>query len=379
MRAGTAYRHLTLFVPLSDLRGGRPVFRIRLRSGERWVGRMKMKRNIAFWSYARADDQAEQGRITMLARDIAEQYTMLTGEPVRLFVDQDDLMWGADWHSTINATLSRTAFFVPVVTPRFLQRPQCRRELNFFARRADQLGVRSLIMPIRYTALPEPGYSIPDPLAALIGTFNSVGWEEHRLEGRESPSYRRAVSDLASRMVGIGAELERNPPAGSTPAPPPRVREQLDVLVGRAVELGGSALEISLALVELQRARAAGGAAEVRRLASDLDHAVRLFAAKVYEVVDLLYDIDPAALARLDPAAEPDLVAAVRTAERAFGDAGKAAERLAGELLGLAGSGWGTSAVERGLRIALGVFAEGTGITTRWVALLDSRSRGGRA
>jgi hypothetical protein len=42
-----------------------------------------------FWSYVHADDQAEGGRISRLARDLAGQFEMFTGESLDLFLDED--------------------------------------------------------------------------------------------------------------------------------------------------------------------------------------------------------------------------------------------------------------------------------------------------
>jgi hypothetical protein len=36
-----------------------------------------------FWSYVHADDEAEGSRISRLARDVAGQFQILTGEPQR--------------------------------------------------------------------------------------------------------------------------------------------------------------------------------------------------------------------------------------------------------------------------------------------------------
>jgi hypothetical protein len=64
-----------------------------------------------FWSYVHADDEAEGGRITSLARDLAAQFEMLTGEQLALFLDKDALQWGDDWQRQINSNLEGVAFF----------------------------------------------------------------------------------------------------------------------------------------------------------------------------------------------------------------------------------------------------------------------------
>src|SRR6266496_3910684 len=88
----------------------------------------------AFWSYAHRDDEAENGRIAGLARDVVAQYEMITGEMIELFLDTDSLEWGDEWRPKVDASLSSVAFFIPVLTPRYFQSVECRRELNFLTR-----------------------------------------------------------------------------------------------------------------------------------------------------------------------------------------------------------------------------------------------------
>lgn len=55
-----------------------------------------------FWSYVHDDDNAEGGRICRLARDIVDQYQMLTGEEIHLlFQDKEDIQWGDKWRKEI--------------------------------------------------------------------------------------------------------------------------------------------------------------------------------------------------------------------------------------------------------------------------------------
>ena len=74
-----------------------------------------MAKSQGFWSYVHADDQAEGGRLSRLARDVADQFQMLTGETTSLF--QDAIKWGENWRDKIDSSLASIAFFIPVMTP----------------------------------------------------------------------------------------------------------------------------------------------------------------------------------------------------------------------------------------------------------------------
>jgi len=171
-----------------------------------------------FWSYVHADDQADGKRVTRLARDVVDQFQMLTGESISLFLDKDSFTWGDDWHSKIDSSLSSVAFFIPVMTPRYFMSPECRRELQFFARRATELGIKELILPLHYVevaALHDD--STNDELVTLVRTFQWEDWRELRFSEVSSEAYRRGVARLASRLVEANKQAEKTALVVTTP------------------------------------------------------------------------------------------------------------------------------------------------------------------
>jgi hypothetical protein len=162
-----------------------------------------------FWSYVHADDDADGGRIIQLAHDIVAQYEMLSNETVELFLDRDGIVWGADWERRIETSLATIAFFIPTLTPRYFASPSCRNELNSFARRATDLGVQELLLPILYMDVPGLEDDPPsDDLLALVKRFQWVDWRELRFADRFSSEYRRAVASLAERLVAANRTAE---------------------------------------------------------------------------------------------------------------------------------------------------------------------------
>lgn len=160
-----------------------------------------------FFSYVHRDDVAEGGRICQLARDIKDQYEMLTGESISLFIDRDAIKWGEKWKELIDKNLASVAFFIPVLTPRYFQSPECRRELNSFARRATELGYKDLILSLLYadiSSLEEED----DALVKLARSFQWEDWRDLRFKEIKSEEYRAAVAKLASRLVEANRESE---------------------------------------------------------------------------------------------------------------------------------------------------------------------------
>jgi hypothetical protein len=162
-----------------------------------------------FWSYVHLDDQAEHERITRLAKDVKEQFQMLTGEEISLFLDKDSIEWGENWREAIDSNQASVAFFIPVLTPRYFMRPECRRELETFARQATNLGVKELVLPLLYINVPElQNENTTDELMQLVRTFQWENWQELRFLEVTSEGYRRGVDRLATRLVEANRQAE---------------------------------------------------------------------------------------------------------------------------------------------------------------------------
>jgi hypothetical protein len=159
-----------------------------------------------FWSYTHADDDAEGGRIVRLAHLLVAQYGLLTGEDIQLFVDRSALEWGDAWRDRIDSALARTTYFVPIVTPRYLRSDECGRELLRFSREARSLGVNELLLPVLYAELGDVDPT--DEAMTLIGTHQWSDWKTLRLTDEASAEHRRAVSDMAERLVRAGRQAE---------------------------------------------------------------------------------------------------------------------------------------------------------------------------
>lgn len=129
---------------------------------------------------------------------------MLTGTRIDVFLDRTDITWGQEWRRRINEGLEGTLFFIPVISPRYFQSDECRKELLTFAAHAESLGVRELLLPLVYVPVPDLSSDDPsDEAVALVARTQYVDWTELRLEDQDSPAYRRAVNALAARLVGI--------------------------------------------------------------------------------------------------------------------------------------------------------------------------------
>ena len=171
-----------------------------------------MARAAGFWSYTHQDDLQDGGRITRLATLLRNEYELLTAEELTLFVDRDAIQWGDEWRTRIEEALAGTTFFIPIITPRFFQSLECRRELLRFAGEARSLGLEELLLPVLYVAVPPLSESNPeDEALALIASTQWVDWRSLRLVDETSAEYRQGVNGLAQRLADISQRLESIP------------------------------------------------------------------------------------------------------------------------------------------------------------------------
>ena len=174
-----------------------------------------MTSSKGFWSYVHDDDRAEGGRIVRLARDIVDQYQMLTGENINLlFLDKDNITWGDEWRKELDSSLASVAFFIPVITPRYFMSPECRRELQYFIGRTSESGLNDLLLPLHYVNVPAlTDETTEDELIERVKTFQWEDWRNLRFSDVSSEKYRLGIAKLAEKLV------EANKHAEETTAP----------------------------------------------------------------------------------------------------------------------------------------------------------------
>lgn len=172
----------------------------------------KMTGIRGFWSYAHKDDAAENGLIVELSKSIQKEYEFITGNNLTIFVDKDDIAWGEKWRERIDTGLDTATFFIPIITPTYLSRLECRKELIRFTQNAEKNGTQELVMPIIYAAI--PGFddeNSDDELVSLIKEYQYIDWRPYRFEEPTSRKYAQGVNKLAQRLNELNEKLNEKP------------------------------------------------------------------------------------------------------------------------------------------------------------------------
>ncbi|MEW6403675.1 MAG: hypothetical protein AB1649_17915, partial [Chloroflexota bacterium] len=110
----------------------------------------------------------------------------------------------------LDSNLISVAFFIPVITPRYLQSVECRREIQSFVLRASNLGIRELVLPLIYVDVPDLNNAAStDEVMRIINTYQWKDWRDLRFFDVTSGEYRRAVAEIASRLVEVNQPIEK--------------------------------------------------------------------------------------------------------------------------------------------------------------------------
>jgi TIR domain len=167
---------------------------------------------IAFWSYTHRDNELENGKIRRLADAIANEFELLTGRRLEIFVDSSAIDWGDEWKKVIDNALTRTAFFIPLLTPLYLKSEQCRREFIQFIGRATSVDARDLVLPIYYADASEiAAVETTDEVARLAQDIQWQDWRTLRLADESGREYRVAVNILAKRLADLSERFSDSP------------------------------------------------------------------------------------------------------------------------------------------------------------------------
>ncbi|HVC63164.1 MAG TPA: SUMF1/EgtB/PvdO family nonheme iron enzyme [Acetobacteraceae bacterium] len=182
-----------------------------------------------FWSYTSSDDRASGGRLSRLRLLLAQHLQLRIGrEPkVQIFQDVAAIPYGTDWLKEIHRALDASSFFIPIVTPAFLQSEMCCQEVMHFHAREAALGRDDLIFPLHYIDVDDVDESrrqeVRDPrVLALLRARQMIDFRQLRLRDPKSETVEEKL-DAFARSLRLALRRQNGAPAavGAAPAPPP--------------------------------------------------------------------------------------------------------------------------------------------------------------
>ncbi len=155
-----------------------------------------------FLSYARADDEADDGRITRLHATLERKLHAAAGRSIPIFLDHVALEWGAAWEQCIDDGIDRTMFVIALLSPSFFASTWCRRELTRFIERERTLGEEPLVFPILWRPIDE--VSEADRLG--LDRWLRDDWTARKYVEPDSAEVQRALDTMGSAIARAVAQ-----------------------------------------------------------------------------------------------------------------------------------------------------------------------------
>lgn len=168
---------------------------------------MDSVRYDAFWSYAHEDNSRQSGRVLGLAAALQDEFSVVTGDELELFIDRDSVGWGDLWRERIDQALGEAPFFIALVTPKYVRSVECRKELLAFSREAKSRGIAQLLLPILFIDVDGLDENNEDEVLAILARTQYVDWTSLRLRQANDPLVLAAVNSLVNQIRALRSEV----------------------------------------------------------------------------------------------------------------------------------------------------------------------------
>lgn len=194
-----------------------------------------------FWSYARHDGENSSGRMDLLHKLISDELgaQLAVGRAADIFLDKSSIHTGDEWERMITDRLAEASFLIAILTPNFLQRPWCSKEIMLFRERERELGLSNLIFPIEYMDIADwrgrARHHVADQEALkLLESRQIKSFADLRFDDPNSRDVRRFIHDLCKEIKDRLFPLIYAPPTAQIPTtltPPPAEPPRTAIIV----------------------------------------------------------------------------------------------------------------------------------------------------
>ncbi len=160
---------------------------------------MDVKKKVqGFFSYVRQNDKHSGGSLTLIRKSIEAELWEQFGEPIEVFQDQEDILWGELWKKKIINSIASSSFFIAIITPSYLKSEPCRFELEQFLKIEKLIGSER-ILPLIYIDTPELKKT-KEPVFAELNNRQWFDWTNRRFSSLTSSSTRKQISKLTREI-----------------------------------------------------------------------------------------------------------------------------------------------------------------------------------
>lgn len=181
---------------------------------------------VAFMSYVHDVNRHDNDYLSKFRDRLEGELTVLSGEPFTIFQDRTHIHAGHKWEDRLAEYLSKSTLLLAIITPSYYNSEWCRKELEHFLDREQQVGSGPLVVPVYYISSEKledwrqwPG----DRVVRALATYHYADWRKLRRVGLNMPSARKQLTLLATHVLDTfkgleaGGDLSRRTVAVRTP------------------------------------------------------------------------------------------------------------------------------------------------------------------
>lgn len=159
-----------------------------------------MLNTVAFFSYRRPDDEATDGLISKIHQVMQNRLVPYLGEDVEIFLDTDDIKTGDDWPERLQQALDAANYLIPILSPNFFKSDYCRRELERFFEKEDELNRYDMVLPVYLFEIPNYSIHADDELIAKTARRNHENWLAFNASTEVDQEFRSQISKFADQL-----------------------------------------------------------------------------------------------------------------------------------------------------------------------------------
>lgn len=145
----------------------------------------------AFLSYARFDDEADNGKITEYGKKISTRVRGHLGQEFRIFQDSLSIFPSELWEDKIFKVLNDSSFLIAFITPNFFKSEYCKKEFQYFSQKENI----NHIIPIHHISCDHLKESVD--WYGDVFKFQVEDWRNIRFQSLTSSYVEEKIDNLA--------------------------------------------------------------------------------------------------------------------------------------------------------------------------------------
>lgn len=166
-----------------------------------------------FFSYAHADNAFDF--LSHFKEDLCTEFKIISSSALDLYIDRETISWGDNWRKSIASGINDASFFIPILSPNYFKSGSCRAELTQYMNKAEELGVKDLLLPLLFVNIKSDWLGLDDALVSSVLEYQYLDITSLRFLERGSGQYIKIVNCAAARLWEANARLISMVEAGS--------------------------------------------------------------------------------------------------------------------------------------------------------------------